>query len=309
MLRRVTRAAVILGALLGVVALAYVLGYSDGDQGRPMGLIADAIAAPGKELTPTQKIEDPDVYFPGTEELAPDEMRLISCGTGMPTARESQAATCWLLELGNGDKFIFDAGTGSAPRIASLRIPYEFLEQDLHQPPAHRPFRRLRRLLHRRLGGRAPGPAPRLGAERREPETGTKYAIEHWQKALTWDVEGRAGTPPRFGRQGDRPRVRLQGRERRRLPGERRHDPLLAGQPRDRRTGQLQPGVERAQVRLRWRHLSQQVVRQVREGRRPGDPRVLHRRAGHDLEVRLLGRRRRSRSVPRSTRHPRPSAR
>ena len=25
------------------------------------------------------------VYFPNTEELAPDEMRVISCGTGLPT--------------------------------------------------------------------------------------------------------------------------------------------------------------------------------------------------------------------------------
>ncbi len=44
-----------------------------------------------------------DMYFPGTEELAADEMRVISCGTGMPAARRSQAATCWLVELGNGD--------------------------------------------------------------------------------------------------------------------------------------------------------------------------------------------------------------
>ena len=26
-------------------------------------------------------------YYPGTEELASDEMRIISCGTGMPTPR------------------------------------------------------------------------------------------------------------------------------------------------------------------------------------------------------------------------------
>jgi ribonuclease Z len=56
-------------------------------------------------------------------------MRLIACGTGMPTARPKQAASCWLLELGNGDKFIFDVGTGSAERIAAMQIPYNYLDK------------------------------------------------------------------------------------------------------------------------------------------------------------------------------------
>ena len=56
-------------------------------------------------------------------------MRIISCGTGMPAARRSQAATCWLLELGNGDKFLFDIGTGSGANIASLNIPYDYLDK------------------------------------------------------------------------------------------------------------------------------------------------------------------------------------
>ena len=65
-----------------------------------------------------------DFYTPNSEDLGPDEMRLVACGTGMPTARPKQAASCWLLELGNGDKFIFDIGTGSAERISALQIPY-----------------------------------------------------------------------------------------------------------------------------------------------------------------------------------------
>ena len=39
-------------------------------------------------------------------------MRVIACGTGMPNARPKQAAACWLVELGNGDKFLFDVGMG-----------------------------------------------------------------------------------------------------------------------------------------------------------------------------------------------------
>ena len=131
MFRRVIQRGALLLATLLIAAFAYVQGYVDRDQGRPLGLVASAWAAESRrpDLTPTQKLPDPNVYFPGSEELDADEMRLISCGTGMPTARESQAASCWLLELGNGDKFLFDGGTGSAARIASLHIPYEFLNK------------------------------------------------------------------------------------------------------------------------------------------------------------------------------------
>ena len=152
-----------------------------------------------QKITPTATLPDPNVYFPGTEELKPNEMRVIACGTGMPTARESQAATCWLVELGNGDKFIFDAGTGSAARMASLHIPYDFLNKmflsHLHTDhfgdfPAY--F----------IGGWVAGrqhPLHVYGPSGDRPETGTKYAIEHMQKAMTWDIEGRAGRLPPDG--------------------------------------------------------------------------------------------------------------
>ena len=79
--------------------------------------------------TPTGPVLDRDVYYPGTEELGRDEMRVIACGTGMPNARPKQAASCWLVELGNGDKFIFDIGLGSTERIAAMKIPYDYLDK------------------------------------------------------------------------------------------------------------------------------------------------------------------------------------
>jgi len=69
------------------------------------------------EWSPTKPRPTHDVYYPGTEALAPDEMRVIACGTGMPMPRLKQAAACFLIELGNGDKFIFDMGNGSFERI------------------------------------------------------------------------------------------------------------------------------------------------------------------------------------------------
>ncbi len=67
---------------------------------------AQAQASPTAEVSPVEA-RPRDVYYPNSEDLAADEMRVIACGTGMPTTRAAQAAACFLVELGNGDKFIF----------------------------------------------------------------------------------------------------------------------------------------------------------------------------------------------------------
>ena len=66
-----------------------------------------------------------EAYFPGTEELGPDEMRVTALGTGMPLLRPSQMSAGWLAELGNGDRFFFDMGTGCIKNFAALDIPYQ----------------------------------------------------------------------------------------------------------------------------------------------------------------------------------------
>ena len=60
------------------------------------------IGAGGTVKSPTGTAPDRYVYYPGTEELGKDEIRLIAAGTGMPGARRGQAATCFLVELGDG---------------------------------------------------------------------------------------------------------------------------------------------------------------------------------------------------------------
>jgi ribonuclease Z len=64
--------------------------------------------SPPPESSPVKALSEREVYYPGTEDLASDEMRVVALGTGMPNARPKQAAACWLVELGNGDKFLFD---------------------------------------------------------------------------------------------------------------------------------------------------------------------------------------------------------
>lgn len=160
-------------------------------------LVAIIATAPGDDISPT-KSRDRDYYSPNSEDLGPDEMRLTACGTGMPTARPKQAASCWLLELGNGDKFIFDIGTGSAERIAALQIPYNYIDKVFlsHLHTDH--FGDLDALF---VGGALAGrqkPLRVWGPSAETTERGTKYGLDHLYKALTWDLDGRQGlTDPR----------------------------------------------------------------------------------------------------------------
>ena len=62
------------------------------------------------------------VYYPNTEELATDEIRVIALGTGLPTPLTAkQKSSGWLVECGNGDKFLFDIGTGSCENLFALQ--------------------------------------------------------------------------------------------------------------------------------------------------------------------------------------------
>ena len=79
-------------------------------------LSSDTKAGAGELLVSPTDARERDFYAPNSEDLAPGEIRVIACGTGMPTPRPAQAAACFLMELGNGEKFIFDIGDGAAER-------------------------------------------------------------------------------------------------------------------------------------------------------------------------------------------------
>jgi ribonuclease Z len=116
------------------IAATFALGIAVGAYlaSSESSLLPSAVAQEAgnsKPMLSPVKARPRDVYYPNTEDLAPDEMRVIACGTGMPTTRAAQAAACFLVELGNGDKFIFDIGTGAAERISSLQIPYDYLDK------------------------------------------------------------------------------------------------------------------------------------------------------------------------------------
>ena len=136
--------------------------------------------------------QDRDVYYPGTEDIAPDEMRVVACGTGLVTPRPKQAAACWLVELGNGDKFLFDIGAGSHERIAVQKIPYDYLNKVFI---GHLHVDHYGDLASFWLGGTVMNrlvPLRIWGPSGATKERGTAYAMEHMQKMYTWDIATRS---------------------------------------------------------------------------------------------------------------------
>ena len=130
-------------------------------------------------------------YYPGTEPLGAEEIRLVALGTGMPLARRSQAATCWLLELGNGDKFLFDIGTGAIANFTAQMIPFDFVTKIFltHLHTDH--WGDLASLW---AGGWTAGrtvPLELWGPSGAREDMGTTYAVEHFLKAYNWDMQTR----------------------------------------------------------------------------------------------------------------------
>ena len=84
---------VIFGYFTGIASLIVVgatLMVSNPNAEAQPGLVTAASVTAVR--TPTGTVPDLDVYYPGTEALAPDEMRIVALGTGMPSARPKQAA-------------------------------------------------------------------------------------------------------------------------------------------------------------------------------------------------------------------------
>jgi ribonuclease Z len=150
-------------------------------------LIATNLAwgAGGVVTGPNTEAPNRYVYYPGTEVLAKDEIRIIACGTGMPDQRLAQASACFLFELGNGDKFIFDIGSGSMRNISSLMIPYEYLTKVFlsHLHTDH--WGDLDSLWAGGWTAGRPVPLEIWGP------SGTAYAIDHFLKANNWDKKTR----------------------------------------------------------------------------------------------------------------------
>ena len=178
--------------IAAVMTAVYNAGNLKGQAGQGSALVKEAQAAGGVVKSPNSEAPDRYVYYPGTETLTEEEIRVVACGTGMPAARRAQAATCFLVETGNGDKFIFDIGSGSMANLAALMIPYQYLDKVFltHLHTDH-----MGDIDSLWAGGWTAGRPNALrvwGPSGARPDMGTKYAMDNFLKHANWDYMTRA---------------------------------------------------------------------------------------------------------------------
>jgi ribonuclease Z len=120
-------------------------------------------------------------------------MRVVALGTGMPSPRPKQAAACFLVELGNGDKFIFDIGAGCHERLAAQKIPYDFIDKVFF---GHLHVDHMGDLPTFWLGGTTMNrltPLRIWGPSGGTPELGTAHAMDLMEQMYAWDIGTRSG--------------------------------------------------------------------------------------------------------------------
>jgi ribonuclease Z len=153
---------------------------------------SNSLAAGGVVKSPNQIAPERYVYYPGTEVLAEDEVRVVATGTGMPDQRRGQASASFVFEFGNGEKMIFDIGSGSMGNINALMIPAEFLTKVFlsHLHTDH--WADLNALWAGGWTSGRPVPLEVWGPSGATPEMGTAYAMEGFKRAFNWDYQTRA---------------------------------------------------------------------------------------------------------------------
>ncbi len=79
-------------------------------------------------IAPQPHLKSAANWFPNTEEVQPNEMRIIFMGTS-PSIRPGQMNTSILVQLGNGENFIFDLGEGSIANYPAAGIALNQLDK------------------------------------------------------------------------------------------------------------------------------------------------------------------------------------
>ncbi len=143
----------------------------------------------------------PASYFPGTELLGPAEMRIIALGTGMPNQTRAAVSISYLVELGNGDKFLFDLGSGMLANLFSLRPDFSKLDKVF---ASHLHVDHVGDFMAMHIGSWLSGrytPINVYGPTGSTPELGTRAFVDAMKKAYAWDIATRSGALPDMGGQ------------------------------------------------------------------------------------------------------------
>jgi len=117
------------GATAGALWAGNAMGLPGMGGPEAAGAAAGAAAASGE---PTQqelarRLIQNSWYLP-VEELAPDEMRISFMGTSF-TSRVNQAMNSVFIEVGTGQSFVFDLGSGTITKYTGMGIPSSRMTQ------------------------------------------------------------------------------------------------------------------------------------------------------------------------------------
>ncbi len=141
----------------------------------------------------------PASYFPNTELLGPDEMRITALGTGMPNLTRAAVSISFLVELGNGEMFVFDAGSGMMSNLFSLRPDFSRIDKVF---ASHLHVDHVGDFMALHIGSWLSGrytPLHLYGPRGSTPELGTKAFVDAMQQGYAWDIATRSGALPDQG--------------------------------------------------------------------------------------------------------------
>ena len=141
----------------------------------------------------------PKYYVPGKEPLADNEMRVTVLGSGSPTpVRRAQATSGYLVELGNGDNFIFDIGPGTSGNLYSMGIHPALLDKifiaHLHLDHVGGIFG-----IFDAMGWARNTPLQVWGPSGTTPELGTAAFTKNIRAAAEWHVQSKRNLLPTGG--------------------------------------------------------------------------------------------------------------
>ena len=144
---------------------------------------------------PTPSVKNRNNYFPQSEPLGADEMRIIFMGSQPWPPRLTQAGTCMMVELGGSKRLFFDFGPGCLRNIIANQVPVPEIN-DIFLTHLHldhyadipylwqfAPFNGRWKPL------RVIGPSGRTAA------LGTKAMCQHLEKMGAWTSQQVAGMP------------------------------------------------------------------------------------------------------------------
>jgi len=166
----------------------------------------------GKAITKTPLIiktdkskvkEYPEYFIPGKETLASNEMRITVMGSGTPAPiKAAQATSCVMVQLGNGDAFIFDIGSGTVGNIFSMGMHPSELDKvfitHFHLDHVGGIFP-----LFDAMGWARNTPLRVWGPSGHTPELGTAAFTENIRKAAEWHIQSKSDLVPVGGAKFD----------------------------------------------------------------------------------------------------------